>query len=205
MAMTAQEKRLRDAIRDNKPDLVIAEIKEGADPNNARDRESGNTALMLAAVYGNPEICKTLLDAGARVDDCQISGKTALHFAAREGTYGGICELLTAAGAMLEKKDSNGDTALHFAVIAALREGEDCLKTLLRLGADPRAINNEGNTPQDIAIDNDRPDLAAFLQSEIDKRAIQEEIANAAGMEAVARHREAIAAKATAQARRRSL
>ena len=43
---------------------------------------------------------------------------------------------------------AEGNTALHY---CAIYNRPECMKLLLRAGADPRQLNNNGKTPRDIA------------------------------------------------------
>ena len=45
----------------------------------------GITALHLASYEGHADICKLLLEAGARVDERDNEGRSALLFAVQEG------------------------------------------------------------------------------------------------------------------------
>jgi ankyrin repeat protein len=73
--------------------------------------EFGMTALMYAR--GVPVI-KLLLAAGATVNDKEIKGKTALHWAASQGDADGV-KLLIEAGATVNAKDDKGVTPLALA------------------------------------------------------------------------------------------
>ena len=59
---------------------------------NEKD-EDGNTALHIAAKYGNIEVCKLLLDRGTYVNVTNKKYYTPLHIAAKYGNMG-VCELL---------------------------------------------------------------------------------------------------------------
>lgn len=58
-----------------------------------------------------------------------------------------VAALLT-RGADIRRKGSSGQTALHF---AAFGGGALVSRTLVAAGADPRAPNNIGDTPVDVA------------------------------------------------------
>jgi ankyrin repeat protein len=62
-----------------------------------------------------------LLDAGARIDDRDARGRTALMIAA-EGGRSGIAGLLLARGADLSLKDKAGKRAVDLTVLTSLRE-----------------------------------------------------------------------------------
>jgi ankyrin repeat protein len=60
--------------------------------------EEGNTALILACMYGNIEIAQTLINHGADINRANKSHKTALDYA-RENGHTKIVELLERSGA----------------------------------------------------------------------------------------------------------
>ena len=73
----------------------------GADPN-ARDANTGLTALMLAACHANVALVKALLAAGADpLTTDSKTGATALHKAAQSGSAE-IAQLLVEAGAFID-------------------------------------------------------------------------------------------------------
>ena len=86
------------------------------------------TPLMLASIYCAPEMVKTLLDAGAKVNAADIRGMTPIQFAVSSETQNpAVVKLLLKAGAEVNAKSSAGETALDWAkkfgskeVIAAL-------------------------------------------------------------------------------------
>ncbi|HTF77637.1 MAG TPA: ankyrin repeat domain-containing protein [Bradyrhizobium sp.] len=67
------------------------------------------------------KIVGQLLDAGARIDDRDARGRTALMIAA-EGGRSGIAGLLLARGADLSLKDKAGKRAVDLTVLTSLRE-----------------------------------------------------------------------------------
>ena len=84
-------------------------IDVDVDANNG-----GDTALTLASKYGNVEIVKVLLAAGADQHKADDDGWTPLMRAA----YGGhmeVVQVLLAAGADKDKADNHGRTPLMFA------------------------------------------------------------------------------------------
>jgi ankyrin repeat protein len=53
-------------------------VEEGA---NVNDKVCGCTALMYAAFYGREEMTEYLLQLGANINECNLSGQTALLWA----------------------------------------------------------------------------------------------------------------------------
>ena len=89
--------------------------------------EYGNTALHLAAEKGYRGVCKVLLDAGADVNQSNVSvGWTGLHYAAYEG-HVDVLRMLLAHGAVPDIQDKSGDTAESY---AAEWENTECVKVL---------------------------------------------------------------------------
>ena len=82
----------------------------------------------MASTFCAPDVVKTLLDAGAKVNDADIRGMTPIQFAvSSESAESGRRETLLKAGADVNAKSSVGETALDWAmkfgnkeVIAAL-------------------------------------------------------------------------------------
>ena len=66
-------------------------------------------------------VVQQLLDAGARIDDRDARGRTALMIAA-EGGHAGIANLLLARGADLSLKDKAGKRAADLSKLTSLRE-----------------------------------------------------------------------------------
>ncbi len=75
------------------------------------------TPLMLASPFGPPDIVRALLDAGARVNDQDSRGMTALMFAVASETQDPrVVKMLLAAGADTKIKSTVGETALDWAL-----------------------------------------------------------------------------------------
>jgi ankyrin len=71
----------------------------------------GRTPLHKAALYGHLDAAVLLLDAGARVDDRNDCGSTALHSA----RHTDICQLLLSRGASLDARNDYGEDPEAFA------------------------------------------------------------------------------------------
>ena len=98
--------------------------------------------LADAAMRGDVDAVRTLLEEGADVNASQGDGMTALHWAAHHGNVE-ITELLTYAGALVEPRTRLGKyTPLHL----ASREGHaGVVNALLAGGADPDAVTSTGS------------------------------------------------------------
>jgi len=146
-----------------------------------------------AAMQGDSEEVRRLLQDGTDVNLGQADGATALHWAAYHGDAG-LAELLLEAGADLSAANRNGSTALWLAanhgdatmletllaggadaneqlplgrrpLMLAARAGTvDAVRVLLDFGADPNASENErGTTALMQAADQGHADVMAVL------------------------------------------
>lgn len=120
------------ALMRNDVDSMGKLLKAGADVN-AKSMRDGWTVLMRAAESGNMQGLAFLLDRGAKVDDRNGYGQTALWLANRQGFEGVVRELLQ-AGADWREQDINGMTGL---AVAVKSRHVECVKELLKAGADP--------------------------------------------------------------------
>ena len=138
------------------PAVLDALVTAGAD-RQARLND-GRTLLHLAAQNNqNPAVIDTLVAAGARPMGRDRTGRTPLHLVARNNNPAMIVQALLAAGAQLNAQDEDGNTALHLAASYhdEDRHGGAAIAALLDAGADPTARNAAGQTPWDLADEND--------------------------------------------------
>lgn len=104
--------------------------------------------LIDASESGDIRSVQALLDAGIDANASNVSGSTALHWAARRG-YTEITKLLLSKGAEVNlPNDFFHTTALHF---ACRRNYSNIVSVLLLSGANLNAKNNIGETPIDFA------------------------------------------------------
>ncbi|KAI4386345.1 hypothetical protein MLD38_004283 [Melastoma candidum] len=81
-------------------------------------------------------------------------GCTLLHLASETSDIG-MLELLLQYGANVNAVDSRGDMPLHCSIV----KGKPLnAKMLLSRGADPRALNGEGKSPMDLAVESNLRD-----------------------------------------------
>ena len=99
---------------------------------NAREAESGETALHMAACRGHVRAAAALIDAGALVCEADRLARQPLHWAAARG-FVEMTRLLLIHGASCADKDSKGLTAWAWAEDG----GEEQTASLLRRWADP--------------------------------------------------------------------
>jgi ankyrin repeat protein len=124
-----------------------------------RDRD-GATALHLAARRDDVAAVKTLLYAGARVNDPTKLGRTPLHMSlmAKEA----LClDILLDSGADIGAVDDYGWTVLH---VAAYVNHLSAVKKLLSRGVDVNQVTTEGGwSPLSIAAQHGSPQMVECL------------------------------------------
>jgi ankyrin repeat protein len=134
---------LLEAVQNNSEEQVLLFLKMGANPS-AKENESGNTTLHLAAQNGHQSIVKLLLSK-ASVNEKNINGDTPLHLAVQGGHLSVIKELCDPD--TIKEKNNQGDTPLHLAVLNAENAGVEIAELLLsNTQALINIVNNEGNT-----------------------------------------------------------
>jgi ankyrin repeat protein len=132
-------------IAAHKGDLTSLQhlIDNGTDINKKSSSERSETALHLAAMEGNMECARLLLESGADIEAKNRRGRSALQLAAELG-QSAMVDFLAEMGADLEAKDCYGLTALH---LAARHSHTAIVQVLVQRGADPRAKNSGGAMP----------------------------------------------------------
>lgn len=106
--------------------------------------EAGETALMMAALRGQSDLCKRLMERGAAINR---EGWTPLHYAASGGGEK-ITALLLASGAKIDARAPNGATPLMMAVRF---DSEATVDLLLARGASLTARSTLGLSAADYA------------------------------------------------------
>jgi hypothetical protein len=91
------------------PDKVIM-LAKNIDSANWRDNK-GVSLLAYASFFGYKNVCKVLLDKGAKVDLMYTDGSTAL-MSATGNHHAGVIKLLLDHGANTNVQDTTGNTAL---------------------------------------------------------------------------------------------
>ncbi len=170
---------------------AVVRIREILDASpalvSAHDTAFGATPLHWAALRGQAEAARVLVEKGADVAAVNNDGETPLDVArrakranveqllteasstpksrffqaVREGDVAAVAELLDGDAKLVKERDATfGATALHW---AALRGHADVVELLLARGADPGARNTAGETAREVATRAKRDDVVALL------------------------------------------
>ncbi|CAB0036951.1 unnamed protein product [Trichogramma brassicae] len=148
----------------NSPDMeMIFELKKKLKPGQVDARDKlGNTPLHLAvpSLFSNVKlVAQALLEIGANPNVANNEGLTPMHIICKRRCFDGLRELFCQISdvrkqpVQLDARDKLGNTPLHMAALWSL---DNHLRWLLRIGADPNAVNNEGLTPLHIFTMTDR-------------------------------------------------
>ncbi len=137
-----------------------ARANEPAASGLAARASPGLTALQRAALCGDLQSARQLLNAGAALNVGDRNGLTALHLAAQYG-HAAMIELLLDYGADINARTyQRGLTPLHWAACWGHCEG---LGALLAGGADINARDHIGDTPLTWAEEYRHHDMARLL------------------------------------------
>ena len=113
-----------------------------------------------AAMAGDADEVRRLIEAGADVDAPQVDGTTALHWAARWDDHE-AARLLIRAGATLDAANHAGSTPMR---LAAVNGSAAMIARLLDAGVDPNAaLSPDGDTALMMAARTGRPDAVRLL------------------------------------------
>ncbi len=126
----------------------------------------GETAAMLAALHGNLDIVRLLVEKGAAVNR---PGWTPLHYAAISGNVD-LLRYLLDRSAYIDAQSPNRSTPL---MMAARQDRIDAVHLLVEAGADPTPRNDAGRNAADYLVGNGKPEEARWMReraAEFDRR-----------------------------------
>lgn len=127
-----------------------------------RGAEPSSEALAEAVTFGHAEVVATLLDAGADASGVDSSGIDLLHWATITNRWA-VVPLLARAGVPIDEIDDAEFTPIMYAV--TIDHGDQrTLEALLRAGADPLIRNAAGRTALEQAEFLEHADAARALR-----------------------------------------
>jgi ankyrin repeat protein len=166
---------LSKAVWDGKVNITSMLLAAGASTAyQVRDEDGGGGLLNVAASRGESEIeiVRLLIEAGAYLDERDVTGHTALHNAARRGNATG-CELLIQAGADMHTfvVDGNTDEGESSPLRSAAAMGHvPVCRVLVAAGLSPSLAParcaDTYLTPMQIAAANGRPAVVQYFHEE---------------------------------------
>lgn len=107
---------------ESKTDKYVMQRLLRAGDINAKNRETGQTPLMLAVSRGHAGMVDLLLDSGAAINESDNDGSTALMCACEVGSMALVKALLSNPECDATKEDHDGSTALSIAMDAKRRD-----------------------------------------------------------------------------------
>lgn len=152
------------AADENQEEMIRLLARHKADL--AGTNETDQTGLHLAAWQNHLEAAQTLIELGVDVHHCDSDGNTALHLAATEPVAEMIAMLVELVGVDVRNENTQG-TPLMSAAAAGLVE---VLVQLVDLGADPEAIDIDGEKALDYAVNNGHQDAADYLRQLVPRK-----------------------------------
>lgn len=122
----------------------------------------GWNPLLTACRYtANVPLISRLLAAGADPNSTTSAGWSCLHLIARYYENTEVVDLLVKEGAKLEALNTEARTPLHMTTFS---NNQVVAKHLLKLGANRKAKDSNGNTPKEIADENGLRELEKLLK-----------------------------------------
>ncbi|KAG7330817.1 hypothetical protein KOW79_004786 [Hemibagrus wyckioides] len=141
------EKSIEERKEKESPGNSPASARSQASPAYMKRNHKGETPLHLAAIKGDVEMTRELLEQGADPNLKDHAGWTPLHEACNLG-HVGVVELLVQQGVLINTPGYENDSPLHDAV----RNGHAAVaKVLLQHGASTTVLNIFGLRPVDYA------------------------------------------------------
>lgn len=166
-----------------RPRLTDCLFKHGASLQDSD--EQGRAAIHMAANVGNLDLMKRFLEEerdGLTRKDKQ--GRTVLHHAASHGHKEVVSYILAAQDttdkATCQDPDKDGWTPLHW---ACRRANEKVVRVLLKEGADPSVVSNNGWTANHVAIFHGQKDIISRSQRVTSRRSSQSSVSSTTGSE----------------------
>ncbi|CAD7940379.1 unnamed protein product [Amoebophrya sp. A120] len=149
---------LQKAVHSGNPNLVHMLLAKNASPNVKGTY--GYTALHECAYTATARVARLLCEYKANCDAISKNGSTPLLVAAREGKTEIVAELLKHNA----HPDDGGDKGWTPLFLAASEGHVAAAEVLLAYGANPNEVAlQEGRTPLEEAIAQNKPEMAALL------------------------------------------
>ena len=153
------------ASRHPSSDVAQLLLDRGANINTSSIR--GKTALHEASEFGQVAAVQLLLERGLDMNVLTKFGRTPMHYAAKKGHLG-VMRLLLGRGAEVNVPDKvDLLTPLH---LAAANGRLEAVKILIGGGADPHARTVDGETPFELASQENHMEVVQLLSERTSER-----------------------------------
>ncbi|MFN7094763.1 MAG: ankyrin repeat domain-containing protein, partial [Burkholderiales bacterium] len=130
--------------------------------------------LKTAILESNKEDVEKLLTYNLDINAADVSGATALHWAATFENLP-IINLLLNDGADVDKQDNSGQTPLHW---GAATGNKGVIELLLDKGANPLVVDSDGQTSSSVAKKANQNEVEKILKAREQLALYQQSIAN---------------------------
>jgi ankyrin repeat protein len=139
-------------------EVVRVLVSRGANVNIVSSWKHKFTPIIYCGAYGNAEITKMLIDAGADINARDAKGKSAADWATEYKKFE-VLALLRKAGA---PASYTGD-AKNDIVMAVLSDDREKVRTLIEGGIDPNTKTKSGKSLLEYAVENKWSDVVELL------------------------------------------
>lgn len=158
MELFAADRIIRATLEDD-VEAVERALQQGLSPESVDGQ--GRTAVQLAALAGNEDILRALIEHRARLTHRDRVGNTALGYAAANGHEGAV-QVLLDAKAPIDQENRQGMTPL---MLAAAAGRHAVVRLLLERGADAARRDFTGRTALEWAERNRRQVVVRVLRA----------------------------------------
>jgi len=134
-------------------------IEQGAEVN-APGGSRHSTPLQCAGRYGHLEAVDLLIRKGAKPRLVDADGYSCVYAVTRSSNYWALLYVLLQPDVPVNDWDKKRRSPLHW---AAYQGDEESVAILLKLGADPNAVAQDGLTPLHLAAYDGNKDCIAML------------------------------------------
>ncbi|MCA9487373.1 MAG: ankyrin repeat domain-containing protein [Nanoarchaeota archaeon] len=156
---------LCDASIEGNLNLVKSLVMQGVSVDSECSGDGGGLKpLHLASLYDNWEIVEYLLEKGANIETTNKNGFTPLLWAVDQNSLNTV-KILVENGADIEAKREDDYKGRNSLITAVYLDYFEIVKYLVESGANVNAVDNEGKTALDYAIEEENQEVIDYLIS----------------------------------------
>ncbi|XP_022094133.1 ankyrin repeat, PH and SEC7 domain containing protein secG-like isoform X1 [Acanthaster planci] len=161
VSVTDSTHELMEAAEKGDASVVRRVLKESSADMNFGHSGDYRTALLRACQYGQVDVVKELLEAGADTSIRTVKNRTLLHEAC-VGGHPKVLELLLDRFDDIDAVDAEGQSACH---VAGFQGELECLQVLAEKGADTSLEDKNLKSPAHLAAERNHPRILSYLLS----------------------------------------